>query len=136
MKNKFVYFNKQITRLEDNQVFCFGSNLAGRHSAGADAAYIALRFFGAEYGEGAGFTGRCYAIPTKDKNIKTLPLDEVKVFVDSFVLVTHQLTDKEFIITQIGRGRDGYKASQIAPLFKGCNPDNTLFDIEWREYLE
>ena len=134
MKNKFVYFNRKITRLENNQVFCFGSNLAGRHGAGA--AYIAMRFFGAEYGKGAGFTGRCYAIPTKDKNIRTLPLDEIKLFIDSFVLITHKVTDKEFIVTQIGCGLAGYEARQIAPLFKGCNPDNTLFDIEWREYLE
>jgi hypothetical protein len=37
---------------------------------GAGAAYTANRLFGAVYGVGVGMAGRCYAIPTKDKNIK------------------------------------------------------------------
>jgi hypothetical protein len=60
-----------IKELKDGEIFVFGSNLAGTHGAGA--AKQALKF-GAVYGEG---NGRCgwstYAIPTKDKNIKTLP---------------------------------------------------------------
>lgn len=56
----------------DKAIFVFGSNEAGVHGAGA-AAY-AMRFRGAVYGEGVGRKGRSYAIPTKDMEIKTLPL--------------------------------------------------------------
>ena len=51
-----------ITRLEPNEIFVFGSNLAGFHGGGA--ARIANEHFGAEWGVGVGRTGQCYAIPT------------------------------------------------------------------------
>ena len=55
-----------------NQIFVFGSNLAGRHGKGA--ALAAHKNYGAEYGVGIGRTGMCYAIPTKDKNFVTLSI--------------------------------------------------------------
>ena len=54
---------KKITELKPNQVFVFGSNMRGVHGAGA--ARDARLLFGAETGVAEGFTGRCYAIPTK-----------------------------------------------------------------------
>ena len=53
-------------------IFVFGSNLAGRHGAGA--ALYARQYRGAIYGKGVGLQGNSYAIPTKDFNIKTLSL--------------------------------------------------------------
>ena len=50
-------------------IFVFGSNLAGRHGAGA--ALCALREHGAIYGQGVGLQGNSYAIPTKDSKFKT-----------------------------------------------------------------
>lgn len=44
-------------------VFVFGSNLAGRHGKGA--ALDAYRYHGAIRGQGVGWQGRSYAIPTK-----------------------------------------------------------------------
>ena len=41
-----------ITRLEPNEIFVFGSNLAGFHGGGA--ARIAYERFGAEWGVGVG----------------------------------------------------------------------------------
>ena len=49
-------------------IFVFGSNLAGRHGAGA--ALYAARKYGAKYGVGVGRTGDAYALPTKDENLK------------------------------------------------------------------
>jgi len=49
-----------ITKLEPNERFVFGSNLAGRHGAGA--AKQAHDQFGAVYGVGEGPTGQCYAL--------------------------------------------------------------------------
>ena len=51
-----------IAALKPNEIFVFGSNLAGRHAGGA--ARIATDKFGAEWGVGVGRTGQTYAIPT------------------------------------------------------------------------
>ena len=50
-----------ITRLEPNEIFVFGSNLAGFHGGGA--AHIAYEQFGAEWGVGVGRTGN--AMPSR-----------------------------------------------------------------------
>lgn len=57
-------------------VFVFGSNLAGRHGKGA--ALEAAQHWGAQYGVGEGRTGNAYALPTKDANLRTLPLLEIE----------------------------------------------------------
>ncbi len=54
---------EQITQLEPNYVFVFGSNPEGRHGAGA--AKAALKF-GAKYGVGRGLQGQTYALVTKN----------------------------------------------------------------------
>ena len=54
---------EQITQLEPNYVFVFGSNPEGRHGAGA--AKAALKF-GAKYGIGRGLQGQTYALVTKN----------------------------------------------------------------------
>lgn len=64
-------------------VFVFGSNAAGRHGNGA--ALWARHHRGAIYGCGEGHQGNSYAIPTKDAQLRTLPLDVVKLHVDSFL---------------------------------------------------
>lgn len=45
-----------INNLKENEVFVFGSNLAGAHGGGA--ARLAYRQFGAEWGVGVGPTGQ------------------------------------------------------------------------------
>ena len=52
----------RIAELRDDEIFVFGSNLAGMHAGGA--ARIACRCFGAVWGQGVGLQGRSYAIPT------------------------------------------------------------------------
>ena len=53
---------ERITHLEKNEIFVFGSNLAGAHGGGA--AYIAYRKFGAIWGQGVGLQGQSYGIPS------------------------------------------------------------------------
>ena len=48
-----------ITELKGDEVFVFGSNLAGMHGGGA--AYIAFKQFGALMGCGVGLRGQSYA---------------------------------------------------------------------------
>ena len=58
---------------EAMKIFVFGSNLAGRHGAGA--ALDARRYHGAVYGVGEGLMGNAYAIPTKDRALKPRSLE-------------------------------------------------------------
>lgn len=114
-------------------IFVFGSNLAGIHGAGA--AKTAHREHGAVWGEGVGHCGNSYALPTKDSNIKTLPLDpQIRYYVDAFVEYARQHPALEFKVTRVGCGLAGYKDSEIAPLFINAG-DNCFFDEKWRPWL-
>jgi hypothetical protein len=109
---------EKIETIVDNEVFVFGSNLAGRHGKGA--AKIAL-MWGAQWGQAAGIQGKTYGIPTKDATVKrTLSIDEIKPFVDDFIEWAKSHTDSIFYVTEIGCGLAGYKPKDIAPLFSKC----------------
>lgn len=101
-------------------IFVFGSNLAGRHGAGA--AKRALLGYGAIYGQPQGMQGRSYAIPTKDHCLKPLPLKRINYFVNKFLkyaaLCYIKNESKLFLITKIGCGLAGYNPEQIAPMFR------------------
>lgn len=114
------------------EIFVFGSNLAGRHGKGA-ALYARLHH-GAIYGQGNGLQGNSYAIPTKDVYIRTLPLDTIQFYVDTFKEVAARYPEDTFNITRIGCGLAGYKDSDIAPLFKGA-PDNCKLPVEWQQFV-
>ena len=131
---KYKYYSDNIKTLKNNEVFVFGSNLAGRHGKGA--AWTAMRKFGASYGTGCGFTGKCYALPTKDHDIRTLVLSEIIQHIEVFKNCQLVEPDLVYFITKVGCGLAGYKDSEIAPLFKGCDYRNTVFHIDWMEYLE
>lgn len=113
-------------------IFVFGSNEAGIHGAGA--AKWARQNHGAIMGIGNGLTGSSYAIPTKDKQIRTLPLTDIQKYVDEFIQFAKDSPDLIFQVTQIGCGLAGYKPWQIAPMFEMA-PDNCLFDRAWSQYL-
>lgn len=116
-----------------NQIFVFGSNLAGRHGAGA--ALFARRFRGAEPGISVGLTGRAYAIPTKSERINPLSLDIIRQHVERFVTFAGGHPELNFYVTRIGCGLAGYKDEQIAPMFIYA-PSNCSFAKEWRLFLE
>lgn len=104
-----------ITSLKDNEIFVFGSNLAGRHGRGA--ALTALRKFGAKNGQASGLMGKSYGIPTKDRNLKVLSLDKIEIHIKRFLKFTKENPQLIFLVTEIGCGLAGYKPKQIAPLF-------------------
>ncbi|WP_299677518.1 hypothetical protein [uncultured Dokdonia sp.] len=106
---------EKITKLENNQIFVFGSNQSGRHGKGA--ARTALQW-GAIYGQAEGLQGKTYAIPTKDKSIKkTLKIHEIKIYVDAFIDFAKGHTAFIFLVTEIGCGLAGLKPKEVAPLF-------------------
>lgn len=109
-------------------VFVFGSNEAGRHGGGA--ALHAYQQHGARYGKGYGHYGDSFAIPTKDREIQTLPLERIQGYVVGFLEYAKGNPQLNFQVTQIGCGLAGYKPEDIAPMFVNA-PENCYFDVEW-----
>ena len=109
--------------------FVFGSNLAGRHGKGA--AYTAQRDYGAEFGVGEGPTGRAYAIPTKDENLRTLPLSDIAASIETFKAFAREHPEISFGVTRIGCGLAGYTDADIAPMFANA-PENCELPEGWR----
>ncbi len=124
-----------INKLEANEIFVFGSNLAGIHGGGA--AFTAKKLFGAELGVGIGLTGKCYALPTKDKHIETMPIYPyiAREVLNLFFCIKNN-PDKVFLITKVGCGLAGYTEEDIAPLFKGfINLPNITLPLEFIEII-
>ncbi|MGO4449893.1 hypothetical protein AB4Y96_13275 [Phyllobacterium sp. TAF24] len=117
---------------DKTSIFVFGSNLAGRHGKGA--ALFARQKHGAIYGQGTGLQGSSYAIPTKDRNVKTLPLEAIRPHVERFCRFAREHPDLTFQLTPIGCGLAGYKPSQIAPMFIRL-PSNVEIPPEFLPYL-
>ena len=113
-------------------IFVFGSNLAGRHGAGA--AKFAVQHHGAIYGKGWGLQGKSFAIPTKDANIKTLPLLSIKTYVDMFKDYAQENPELTFQLTPIGCGLAGYTYEDIGPMFKN-SPSNVVIPKEFEPYV-
>jgi len=128
---KFKY-HKDGTKPSKNQVFVFGSNLAGIHGAGA--AKLALEY-GARMGHGIGVQGKTYAIPTKNYDIDTMPIEQIIPYIERFIKFTYEFPQLNFFVTRIGCGLAGYKDKQIAVLFKECNT-NCSFAKEWAPFIE
>ena len=101
---------EMITSLAENEIFVFGSNLAGAHGGGA--ARMAYRRFGAVWGIGVGLTGRTYAIPTMQGGV-----DPIKPYVDQFIAFAREHRQLTFLVTRIGCGIAGFSDRDIAPLF-------------------
>ena len=119
-----------ITTLQPDEIFVFGSNLAGIHGAGA--ARQALECFGAKWGVGRGMTGRSYAFPTKDEQLCTRMLHELEEEVIMLYAVARNYPDFTFLVTPVGCGLAGYHPSQVAPLFLNqLVPDNVRLPSEF-----
>ena len=99
-----------ITELKADEVFVFGSNLAGMHGGGA--AYVAFKKFGAVMGCGVGLRGQSYAIPTMQGGVET-----IKPYVDEFISFAREHPELFFYVTRIGCGIAGFRDKEIAPLF-------------------
>ncbi len=118
-----------ITKLEPNEIFVFGSNLAGRHGAGA--ARQAWREFGAKWGIGEGFTGQCYAFPTLDENLQQLPMERLEQARDRLYQTCRSFTGWRFLLTKVGCGLAGYPEAQMRALFAQPEP-NLILPEDWR----
>ena len=117
--------SERITELQLNEIFVFGSNLAGMHGGGA--AYIAYRKFGAIMGQGVGLQGQSYAIPTMQGGVET-----IRPYVDEFITFAKEHPDLTFLVTRIGCGIAGFTDDDIAPLFeKAHGVENIVLPPGW-----
>lgn len=129
---------ENITKLEPNEIFVFGSNLKGLHAGGAAAFAMKL---GAVWGQGTGIQGHTYAIPTlslpgglKDH---MLPLSTIGKYVDEFIEFAESHPQYTFLVTPIGCGIAGFKPQEIAPLFKNAaNCSNITLPKPFLPYIE
>ncbi|MBQ4377031.1 MAG: hypothetical protein II793_05005 [Bacteroidales bacterium] len=102
-----------ISEMRPDEIFVFGSNLAGRHGGGA--AWVAHIKFGAIMGQGVGLQGHSYAIPTMQGGVET-----IKPYVDEFIEFAKAHKEYFFYVTRIGCGIAGFRDADIAPLFRNA----------------
>ena len=104
------YTPENISHLEPDDIFVFGSNLQGMHCGGA--ARVALQKFGAVMGQGVGIQGQSYALPTMQGGVET-----IKPYVDELIDLAREWDQNTFYVTRIGCGIAGFTDEEIAPLF-------------------
>jgi hypothetical protein len=116
---------ERISSLQPNEIFVFGSNLAGMHGGGA--AYVAYQKFGAIMGQGVGLQGQSYGIPTMHGGV-----DAIRPYVDEFIAFAQQHPELTFLVTRIGCGIAGFTDAEMAPLFaQAHNVENIVLPPGW-----
>jgi hypothetical protein len=124
------YTPERILKLNPNEIFVFGSNLAGMHGGGA--ALIAYERFGAIMGQGVGLQGQSYAIPTMQGGVET-----IKHYVDEFIEFASKHPEYKFLVTKIGCGIAGFRVEEIAPLFAAAiDMDNVILPEDFVEVIQ
>lgn len=124
------YTPDMISALAENEIFVFGSNLAGAHAGGA--ARVAHVRFGAVWGQGVGLQGQSYAIPTMQGGVET-----IKPYVNEFVSFAAEHKEYKFLVTRIGCGIAGFTPDEVAPLFVGAlDLENVILPQDFVEVLE
>ena len=101
---------ENITSLQPNEVFVFGSKPNGHHKSGA--AMIALEKYGAEEGKNNGFSRQSYAIPVHKEKI-----GKMDKAVKEFVAFAKNNLDKRFFVLPIGCGKAGMEVRVVAEMF-------------------
>ena len=109
-----------ITSLKPNEIFVFGSNLAGNHAGGA--ARLAYVKWGAVWGQGVGLQGQTYAIPTMHGGVEA-----IRPYVEEFIRFAEAHPEQVFLVTEIGCGIAGFTPDEIAPLFAAAVPVQNVF---------
>ena len=125
---------------DTNTIFVFGSNIEGRHGAGA--AKVAREQFGAIYGQGQGLHGNSYALPTKDLRVKenrglrSISKEDIVESIKKLYETARQHPFKMFKIAYRNThstSLNGYTGLEMIDMFleAGPIPDNIIFSQEW-----
>lgn len=127
MNGSTRYTPNNITELEPNELFVFGSNLEGHHDGGA--ARVALEKFGAIYGKGVGLQGQSYAIPTMGG------LLQIRMYALDFLRFVKDHPELTFYLTKVGCGIAGHKEADIIQMFQMLGEMPNLIKPEgWDKY--
>lgn len=119
----------KLSSLKEDEIFVFGSNLAGMHGGGA--ARAAMERFGAVWGQGVGLQGQSYAIPTMHGGVEA-----IRPYVQEFIRFAHDHKELFFYVTRIGCGIAGFRDEEIAPLFADAvREENICLPRSFRELL-
>jgi hypothetical protein len=129
-----------IKSLQPHQIFVFGSNTEGRHGKGA--ALVALKNFGAKYGQAYGRQGQSYAIVTKNLRVRNHPSIE-RDFIEEQIKWLYkyatQHSELEFFISYSGEGvnLNSYTPKEMANMFSLGKkiPSNVIFEEKFQELL-
>jgi hypothetical protein len=113
--------------------FVFGSNEAGIHCSGS--ALAAKQSHGAIEGQGVGWQGDSYAIPTLSTQFRQLPLTDIARHVANFLRYAVNHRNTSFNVVAIGCGVAGFTPHQIAPMFAGA-PKNVNLPPEFQDILQ
>ena len=117
---------------QHREIFVFGSNLRGVHGKGA--ALHAARHHGAVRGVGEGLTGNAYAIPTKDRNLRPLPLEVVEASIQRFCDFARAMPEARFLVTPVGTGLARIPKQVIwRSLSRAGMPANCVLTSTWME---
>lgn len=136
MNKKRKQTPEKIEKLKKNEIFVFGSNIQGRHGAGA--AKTAVERFGAIYGQASGLQGQSYALITTDfsKGPRGFSLTKMYDEVIKFSIFASEHPELKFYVTKVGSNLAGYKTFEIADLFIMANQyypfgENVILPIEY-----
>lgn len=118
-----------ITSLGDKEIFIFGSNGNGYHAGGA--ARQALEQFGAVWGIAEGLSGKTYAFPTLNRNMRKRNIKSLEDSRNKLFVTAEALPEYTFLLTKVGCGIAGFKEEKMAELFSEC-PDNIVKPEGWK----
>lgn len=136
MKRILAVQSGLVRHIKDGlMIYTFGSNLAGRHGAGS--ALFARNCYGAVYGVGEGLTGRSYALPTKDAQLKSLSIEQIGERVDRFFQFAKAHKEMQFMLSNFGTGLAGFDAdSMLALVSRPDKPSNVHLSGLWRQMID
>jgi hypothetical protein len=127
-----------IKNLPINGIFVFGANTQFRHGKGS--ALLALKKFGAVYGEG-GHQGQSYAIVTKDLTKFKHPSVSKEYIVEQIKdLYRYAIDNKNldfYVVYQgVGSNLNSYTPKEMAEMFR-CDsiPRNMVFEEEFSKLI-
>jgi hypothetical protein len=134
---------------EQGTIFVFGSNPEGRHGAGSAA--VAVKFFGAQYGNGEGIQGNAYALPTTELRPEmqapgyrqSIPEKKIEKSIRRLYDFAENHPDYNFKVAYRSGANErtlcGYSGAELMAMFKnvaqmfGDYPDNIWFSQEWAD---
>ena len=124
-----MFTPENIEELKENEVFVFGSNMAGNHAGGA--ARTALEKFGAVMGQGEGLQGQSYAFPTLEADMSRSSLDHMLLSKIDLYATAECNPDKTFLVTKLGLGIAGHSLETMRKVFEGDKPENIILPKEF-----